>query len=179
MKIRSSYEVEKVKGGTTMRSKKSCRVLILKLMMMAGVLMMIFGCGNDSNPASNQTSEEVASNSLYVPENYEQILKENDLTEIVAMPYFKSPFFTIANNKNNEQVAVMIRDTGEVKIIKLTKTLEEIVEILEAKGFSIPTSGNHFENLQLLEINKQLLWSYMEANVYLDLEGNEIDPFKK
>lgn len=161
-----------------MKSKKSYKMLILKLMMMVGV-MMIFGCGNDSDSVSNQTSEEVAGNPLFIPENYEQILKEAELTEIVAMPYFKSPFFTIANNQNNEQVAVMIRDTGEVTIIKLPKTLEEIIQVLAAKGFSITTSNTLFKNLHLLEINKRLVWSYVEANIYLDLEGNEIDPFKK
>lgn len=151
---------------------------LLLFIMVAGVCMMLFGCGDQSNQSVNDSSEKVAVNKLFIPDDYESILKELELTEIVAKPRFKSPFFTIARNQNNEQLVVLIRDTGEVTTTKLPKTLEEIIQVLQAKGFSITASNENYENLLLLEINKQIVWNYEEdSKVYLNLEGNEIDPF--
>ncbi|TJY43474.1 hypothetical protein E5161_06225 [Cohnella pontilimi] len=82
---------------------------------------------------------------LLTPSGYKTILKEKDLAEVAPMPYFKSPFITIAKNKSNDQFAVIIRDTGETKITPLPLKLEDIVEILKSKNYKITTSNVYFQ----------------------------------
>ena len=139
------------------------------LMILTFFCTTCLGCGK----------EAITGNSFFIPKGYEQILKAKGLSEIAAMPYFKSPFITIAKNNNEDQFAVIIRDTGETEVVKLPVKIEGILKILELKGFKITASNIYFKNLHLFEINKRLVWNYEEdAKIYLDLESKEIDPFK-
>jgi hypothetical protein len=105
-------------------------------------------------------------------------LKAKNLTEIVPMPYFKSPFISIAKNTIGDQFAVIFRDSGQTEVVKLPVKYEEIVKIIELKGFNIYSSTSSLKNLHLFEINNKLVWNYEEdKKIYLDLDGNEINPF--
>jgi hypothetical protein len=158
--------------------RKNDMVVILKMIMIVGVLSMLFGCGDSFNSSGGKTSEEFTGNRLFIPVGYEKILKEKELTEIAAMPYFQSPFITIAQNKSHDQYAVIIKDTGETKVTKLPVKLEGILKALESKGFKITASNVYFKNLHLFEINDKFVWNYEEdTTIYLDLEGNEVNPF--
>jgi hypothetical protein len=160
------------------------KVVILKMIMIVGVFSMLFGCGDRSENVSSggQTpnADAVAVDPLFIPVGYKKILKEKELTEIAAMPYFKSPFITIAENKSHDQFAVIINETGETKVTKLPIKLEDILKVLESKGFKISVSNVYFKNLHLFEINNKLVWNYEEdKTIYLDLDGNEINPFER
>lgn len=97
---------------------------------------------------------------------------EKKLIEIAALPYFRSPFISIAKNNREEQFAVIFRDTGDIEVVSLPVHFEEIIKMIELKGFKITVS-----NIHLFEIHNRLIWNY--EKIYLDLYGNEIDPFKK
>jgi|GEM_PF-675136 len=152
------------------------RYLFFMLILLLAIAVISSSCHNNS---SSEGNEEVTVNHLFIPENYQQILEEKQLTEIAAMPYFKSPFITVASNDDGEQFAVLIRDTGEVELTPLPRSLEEIVLILEEKDVAFAETKVQLENLSLLEINNQLVWTSHVGEVFLDLEGNEVDPFSR
>jgi len=153
------------------------RYQFLALMILLAIVMMSSACGNHIH-SSNEGNEEVTVDHFFIPENYLKILEEKQLTEIAAMPYFKSPFITIASNDDGEQFAVLIRDTGEVELTQLPLSLEDIIPVVEAEGFAVTETEASLQNLSLLEINNQLVWTYV-GEIYLDLEGNEVDPFSR
>jgi len=151
------------------------RYLFFMLILLLAIAVISSSCHNNS---SSEGNEEVTVNHLFIPENYQQILEEKQLTEIAAMPYFKSPFITVASNDDGELFAVLIRDTGEVELTPLPLSLEDIIPVVEAEGFAVTESEASLQNLSLLEINNQLVWTYV-GEIYLDLEGNEVDPFSR
>ncbi|WP_201001538.1 hypothetical protein [Paenibacillus glycanilyticus] len=123
---------------------------------------------------------DVAGDELYIPEGYEEKLKALDLTEVAALPYFSSPFITVAEDQSGQQYAVLFDKSGEVRQERLSLKYDEIIDSLQRKGYKIDQAPNKL-NLHLFEINHNLYWSYSdgEASVYLDGKGNEADPFKK
>ncbi|GMK42928.1 hypothetical protein PghCCS26_00550 [Paenibacillus glycanilyticus] len=141
-------------------------------MLVLVFVIIIAGCSSNKG--------DVAGDELYILEGYEEKLKALDLTEVAALPYFSSPFITVAEDQSGQQYAVLFDKSGEVRQERLSLEYEEIIDSLQRKGYKIDQAPNKL-NLHLFEINHNLYWSYGdgEASVYLDGKGNEADPFKK
>src|SRR6185369_9373665 len=90
---------------------------------------MIFSCllltGCSGNNTSS-TSNWVAGDQLYIPDGYSDKLVKMGLVEIVPMPYFNSPFITVAKDKNEKQYAVLFYDNGKIDKKKLITPYEKI-----------------------------------------------------
>ncbi|ACT02575.1 hypothetical protein [Paenibacillus sp. JDR-2] len=135
-------------------------------------VISIAGCSSNKG--------DIAGDELYIPEGYAEKLKAQDLTEVAALPYFSSPFITVAEDRSGQQYAVLFDRSGEIRQERLPVKYEVIIELLKSKGYKSDQMSNE-RNLHLFEINHNLYWSYSdgEASVYLDGKGNETDPFKK
>ncbi|WP_336786386.1 hypothetical protein [Paenibacillus sp. MMO-177] len=134
--------------------------------------IIIAGCSSNHDVAIGDK--------LFIPDGYAEKLQELNLAEVAPLPYFSSPFITVAEDKSGQQYAVIFDRSGEVRQEKLPVVYEEIIDSLQRKGYKINQASNEM-NLHLFEINHNLYWSYSdgEASVYLDGKGNETDPFKK
>jgi hypothetical protein len=166
-----------------MKPQSKGGMILMMLLVLTVFSTMLFGCGEENNKKSttpnSETNNDTTGDKLYVPKEYKQILKTKNLTEIVALPYFKSPFISIAKNTTGDQFAVIFRDSGQTEVAKLPIKYEGIVKTIESKGFNINSSTSSLKNLHLFEINKKLVWNYEEGSmkIYLDLDGKEVNPF--
>ncbi|MDR6552564.1 hypothetical protein [Paenibacillus qinlingensis] len=151
-----------------------CGVLMLLVVL---CLINLNGCSNQK-VQSNNSKDSVAGDTLYVPEGYQKKLESLQLTEVVAMPYFKSPFISVAQDSNGTQFAVIFRESGEIVHEQLPVKYIEIIKIIESKGYNIKSSVN-YKNLHLFQINGNIVWSYADGNkkLYVDKEGRETEPF--
>lgn len=148
------------------------KVLPMLILMLA--LISLVQCGSDPS------NDIKIGNKLYIPDGYESKLESLKLTEVAALPYFSSPFITVAKDKDGKQYAVLYYNSGEVRQEELPVKYEEMISLLDNKGYKIKEQGN-VQNLHLFEINKKLIWNYGdgENKIYLDLKGDEINPFQK
>lgn len=123
----------------------------------------------------------VPGDALYIPTEYKDKLDTMKMTEIAPMPYYKSPFITIAKDSEGNQYAVIFRENEKVEKVILPKTYEDIVAVFESKGCKIEKYAQGFSNLHLFEINSKLYWNFSdgEKNIGLNLQGEEEDPFVK
>lgn len=130
---------------------------------------------------SSCSNKVVPGDALYIPKEYKDKLETMKMTEIAPMPYFKSPFITIAKDSERNQYAVVFRENEEVGKVTLPKTYEDIVAVFESKSCKVEKYDLGFSNLHLLEINSKLYWNFSdgEKNIYLNLQGAEEDPFAK
>ncbi len=121
----------------------------------------------------------MAGDVLYIADGYKDKLAEMGLTEVVAKPYFHSPFITIAKDKSGKEYAVLFYKEGKVDKRELPVTYEEIINVLEHKSYPVIKKIN-IENINIFEINRELFWCFSEEKtVYLNAFGKEEDPFKK
>ncbi|UJF36127.1 hypothetical protein [Paenibacillus hexagrammi] len=150
--------------------------VLMLLVVLALINLTLNGCSNQK--VQSNKSGDVAGDSLYVPEGYQKKLESLKLTEVVAMPYFKSPFISVAQDSNGTQFAVIFRESGEIDRVQLPVRYVEIMNLIESKGYKIKLSENN-KNLHLFEIKGNIVWNYAEGDkkLYLDKEGKEIDPF--
>lgn len=138
---------------------------------------VIFGSG-----CSGKGKGGVSGDSLFIPKEYKQELMAKGLDEVAPMAYFKSPFISIAQDGRGDQFAVVFRENAETEVVPLPVKYEELLALLEQKGFKkvdkSPKPAS-FTNLHVFEMNKGLYWRYEEGDrgIWLDIQGKEADPF--
>jgi hypothetical protein len=163
-----------------MTMKKPFKGGVLMLLVVLSLInLTLNGCSNQK-VQSNNSGNVVAGDSLYVTEGYQKKLESLKLTEVVAMPYFKSPFICVAQDSNGTQFAVIFRESGEIYREQLPVRYQEIINLIESKvGYKVYLSDENFKNIHLFEINGNLVWSYDDGKnkLYLDKEGRETEPF--
>lgn len=150
--------------------------VIIIFILMAGLLM---GCNVMKNSLTEQ--ESVTGDQLYIADHYKEKLAAMKLKEVAAMPYFHSPFIVVAADEAGKQSAVIFSEDGSQKAVPLPVTYEQIVSLVEQRGFDVTTDANRW-NLHLFEINKKLYWEFEDGQgkLILDANGQEVaDPFAK
>ncbi|WNR43843.1 hypothetical protein [Paenibacillus roseipurpureus] len=155
--------------------------ILMLLVVLILINLTLNGCSNQEGQ-SNTSEDVVAGDTLYVPEGYQNKLASLQLKEVVAMPYFRSPFISVAQDSNGTQFAVIFRESGEIDRQQLPVTYIEIINLIKSKvGYKVYLPDGNFKNLHLFEINENLVWSYYDGKnkLYVDKEGREIEPFIK
>ncbi|REE69667.1 hypothetical protein A8990_13265 [Paenibacillus taihuensis] len=151
-------------------------ITVFIFILMAGLLL---GCNAKSHNITEQ--ESVTGDRLYIVDHYKEKLAAMKLKEVAAMPYFHSPFIVVAADEAGQQFAIIFREDGTKKAIPLPVTYEQIVDLVEQRGFDLSTVGSSW-NLHLFEINQKLYWVFGDGQgqLVLDLNGHEVaDPFQQ
>jgi hypothetical protein len=91
--------------------KKSMIMIKMWTVLIMFAVIGLAGCSSNKGDA--------AGDELYIPEGYLQQLQVLELTEVAALPYFTSPFITVAEDRSGEQYAVLFDKSGEVRQEKL------------------------------------------------------------
>lgn len=154
--------------------------------IIAAFCIALSGCGTagDKQQTGKQNDStipvSIAGDKLYIADGYMGKLAEMGLTEVAAMPYFHSPFITIAKNDSRKECAIIFYEDGKVDKRELPVTYEEIINIFEHRSYPI-TKSILTENVHLFVINGDLFWCLTGDNnsVYLNVLGHEADPFSK
>ncbi|QYR22625.1 hypothetical protein KZ483_06600 [Paenibacillus sp. sptzw28] len=151
--------------------------IIKGTLLVLAMCITLIGCGGGETIDKQGSTSDVTGDKLYIPEGYKNELGKRGLTEVIAKPYFQSPFITIAKDKKDNQVAVIFRDDGKTDQVELPLKYEQIVSLLKEK---YPNKELLQENIHIFDINGQLYWNYApEEHMYLNLMGEEVaDPFK-